>query len=232
MPGRVVVADTDAEVLARLKNRYPQVQAIGADLNEAAAQEVVFLALHPPVMGDALGQIKASIREDGLLVSLAPKLLISKLSDLLGGFDRIARAIPNAASIVGKGYNPVAFGAGLTVADKDGIKRLLTPLGDLPEVPEEHLEAYAIVTAMGPTYFWPQLYELRALAQSFGLSADDAMQGVERMMSGALATMKESGLSTAEVQDLVPVKPLAEASAAMVEAYRTTLTGLMSKLKA
>jgi pyrroline-5-carboxylate reductase len=175
--------------------------------------------------------VKGRLQEDALLVSLAPKLPMSRLSDLLGGFDRIARVVPNAASIVGKGYNPVAFGAGLTDADKDGIRRLLTPLGDLPEVAEEQLEAYAIVTAMGPTYFWPQLYELQALATSFGLPADDAMQGIERMISGAVATMKESGLSAAEVQDLIPVKPLAQAEAAMVEAYRTELTGLMAKLK-
>ncbi len=69
----------------------------------------------------------------------------------------------------------VAFGPGLSPADREVLQGLLAPLGECPEVEERHLEAYAIVTAMGPTYFWPQLYELRALAESFGLPAQRAM---------------------------------------------------------
>lgn len=232
MPERILVSETDLEVLDRLTSRYPQVQAVGADPTEAAAQNLVFLAVHPPAIAEVLGRVKESLEGGAILVSLAPKFGMAKLSELLGGFDRMARVIPNAPSIVGRGYNPVAFGPGLGTTDRDAIKRLLSPLGDLPEVPEEHLEAYAIVTAMGPTYFWPQLYELQALAESFGLSGAHAVEGIEKMLSGALATMRESGLSAAQVQDLIPVKPLAEAEPVIVEAYRTKLTGLMKKLKA
>jgi len=230
MPDTVLVHDVNANVLSRLAARHPQVEA-GADVTFAAAQDIVFLALHPPVVADVLPQLTPHLQSDAVLVSLAPKFTISKLSQMLGGFSRIARIIPNAPSIVGRGYNPVAFGRAVGAANRDALKKLLVPLGNCPEVPEEHFEAYAIVSAMGPTYFWPQLYELKSLAESFGLSPQAAMEGIDKMLRGTTATMKDSGLSPERVQDLIPVRPLADIEQTVLQGYRRNLTAFMNKLR-
>jgi len=182
-------------------------------------------------MGEVAAGIRESLRPATVLVSLAPKLTIAKLTDLLGGFARIARMIPNAPSLVGCGYNPVAFGEALTDEDKADLLELLSAVGEAPIVAEETLEAYAVLTAMGPTHLWFQLYELRALAESFGLRPEAARKGLTAMVTGALATMNEAGLSAEEVLDLVPVKPLGDAEAGIGEAYRTKLTGVMAKIR-
>jgi len=231
MPAKVVVSDANADVLGKLKGRFAQVETIGDNLAAAAGQDVVFLAVHPPVVKDVLPQIKSALKPEAVLISLAPKVTIAKLSEMLGGFRRIVRMIPNAPSIVGRGYNPVAFGPGVSPEQKRLMLDLLAPLGDCPEVPEPQLEAYAIVTGMGPTYFWPQFYELQSLAESFGLHPEAAREGIARMLVGALATMNESGLTSEEVTDLIPVKPLADDVHALVNAYREKLTALMEKIR-
>ncbi len=139
--------------------------------------------------------------------------------------------IPNAPSVVNEGYNPVAFGPGITKKEKEDLSRLFKKLGDCPEVDEEKLEAYAIITAMGPTYLWFQLFELFDLGKSFGLTDKQAWKGIKKMLKGALETIDESGLSPDEVMDLIPVKPLGEDEAMIRNAYRTKLTGLYQKLK-
>lgn len=229
-PGKVVIFDCNQDVLNKLRARHGLVQTTG-DLSAAAGQDIVFLAVHPPVMKDVLPQVRAGLKKDAVLVSLAPKFTIAKLSEMLGGFSRIARMIPNAPSVVGRGYNPTAFGGQVGGPDKSDLLKLFSALGDCPEVPEPHLEAYAIVTAMGPTYFWPQLYELKSLAESFGLSPQAAMEAVDKMLSGAAATVRDSGLTGEQVQDLIPVKPMAEDVSLIVNAYRQKLTGLMEKLR-
>ena len=70
----------------------------------------------------------------------------------------------------------------------------MKPLGDFPEVEEGKLEAYAIITAMGPTYLWFQLCELNELAKSFGLSEKEAAKAISKMTKGALKTLFDSGL--------------------------------------
>jgi pyrroline-5-carboxylate reductase len=230
-PDKVVVCDTDAGVLERLKAQFPQIEACGANPAMAAAQDIVFLALHPPVIKEALDGLKMALRKDALLVSLAPKFTIAKLSEMLGGFERIARVIPNAPSIVGQGFNPVAFGPALSPIDREALRSLLLPLGACPEAPEHHLEIHAIVAAMGPTYLWPQLYELKALAEAWGLSAGQSLEAIDAMVGGAAATMIRSGLTQDQVMDLIPVKPLADEVAGLAGAYRSKLQSLYEKIK-
>jgi pyrroline-5-carboxylate reductase len=231
LPGTVVVSDASAEALQKLKARFPKVEISECDNAKPAAQEIVFLALHPPAIGGGLGEIKSALQPGTVLVSLAPRFTIKALSEGLGGFTRIVRMIPNAPSVVNEGYNPVTFGPGITKKEKEDLSRLFKKLGDCPEADEEKLEAYAMITAMGPSYLWFQLYELLELGKSFGLTEKQAWKGIKKMLKGALETIDESGLSPDEVMDLIPVKPLGEDEAAIRNAYRTKLTGLYRKLK-
>lgn len=230
LPANIVVSDCNADTLAQIKTAFPGVEAV-ANSAAAAAQEVVFLAVHPPVMAEVCAGIKGALKPGAIVISLAPKFTAEKLTGLLGGFARLARVIPNAPSLIGQGYNPVAFGPALTPADRATVGALLKPLGDCPEVAEEKLEAYALLTAMGPTYLWFQLETLRELARSFGLTDDDLTPALKRTVCGATRTLLESGLTPAQVMDLIPVKPLAEEEAAFKAAYQNRLPALFAKIK-
>ena len=107
-------------------------------------------------------------------------MTIDTLSARLGGFDRIVRMIPNAPSIINRGYNPMAFSAAFDEKEKKGLYDFFKVLGDCPEVEEEKLEAYAVLTAMGPTYFNFQLDELQKLGESFGLTQREVQKGSRR----------------------------------------------------
>ena len=230
-PEQVVVSDLDPKVLTRLSNAFPNVRPVENDNPQAASQDIVFLAVHPPHVGAVLADVKSRLKPDAILISLAPKWTIEKLGALLNGFRRIARMIPNAPSIVGQGFNPIAYGSSLTEQDRNDLAELFEGLGKSPEVEERKLESYAILTAMGPTYFWPQLYELQSLAQSFGLTGSEASAGLAVMVAGAVAAMNDAGLSPEEVQDLIPVKPLAELQPTILEGYRTKLTAVIEKIR-
>jgi pyrroline-5-carboxylate reductase len=230
-PAKIIASDTNADVLKKLQAGFPSVQIVLNSNREAAAQDLVFLGLHPPAIGGSLAEIKESLKPGAILISLAPKLSIAKLKEGLGGFDRIVRLIPNAASIIGEGYNPIAFSEALGALEKEEIKVLLGALGKCPEVAENKLEAYAVVVAMGPTYLWFQLQELRGLAESFGMTAKEAEAGILEMVSGAVNTLLVSGMSAEEVMDLIPVKPLGEEEQIIRAMYKSKLGPLYEKLK-
>ena len=231
MPERVIVSDAGEEILLALKARFPGIETAGADPKQPAKADLVFIALHPPAIMGVLGDIGPMLGRDSIVVSLAPKLTIGQLSNGLGGFSRIVRMIPNAPSIVNKGFNPVAFPSSFDEDEKKSLRKTFETLGDCPEVEEGTLEAYAILSAMGPTYLWFQLQELRELGESFGLSPKQASRVLSKMVKGTAKTLFDSGLPPAEVMNLVPVKPLAEDEEAIRSAYRTKLTGLYAKLK-
>lgn len=230
MPQRIVLYDADPSVAEALNSLGSEI-AVTESIAEAAAQDTVFLAVHPPTIKDATEAMRSHLKADAVVVSLAPKFTISKLSEMLEGFRRIARLIPNAPSIVGRGYNPMACNEVLSEQEKQALREMMEPLGDCPEVDEDHLEAYAILSAMGPTYFWPQIYALQSLGEDFGLSKQATTEALDKMLWGTVATIKESGLSPEQVQDLIPVKPMADEVQTLCESYEQKLKGLMEKIK-
>ncbi|MGQ9564250.1 MAG: pyrroline-5-carboxylate reductase family protein [Thermogutta sp.] len=227
----VRVSDPDSNAIARLQTQFSGLPIRAGILANVAKSPLVFLAVHPPVLEKVCRELAASLSAETIVVSLAPKITLSRLRDWLGGDFALARVIPNAGSYLGQGYNPVCFGPTVNQQQRERILALLRPLGIAPVVEERFLEAYAIVTAMGPTYFWPQLYELRSFLNQVGISDDAAKVALDAMLRGTIAVMFENGLSENEVMDLIPVKPLADIEASLRESYRTKLRELWEKLR-
>jgi pyrroline-5-carboxylate reductase len=231
LPERVIVSDVDQKTLDRLHADFPTVEAVYKENGSAARQDLVFLALHPAALGEALSELARNLNPDKTVVSLAPKWTLARLSNSLSGLRRLVRVIPNAPSIVNRGYNPLCFCDGMAHADRDRVRSLFALWGQCPEVPESTLEAYAILSGMGPTYFWHQLYQLAEVSRSLGLEPKAVWPALEAMVIGTLKTMTESGLPPETVMDLVPSKPLAALEATIAEGYSVALPSLYRKLK-
>lgn len=230
-PEKVLVSDTEPKALETLRAACPKTLTVLGDNVSPAGLDVVFLALHPPAFKNVLGELRGRMSPASVLVSLAPKLTIEEIAGALGGFPRIARVIPNAPSIVGAGFNPMCFGPALSPTDRGVLADLLAPLGANPEVAEHDLEAYALLTGMGPTCLWFQFYEMLTLSQEFGLEPAAAAEALDEMARGTLRTMTDSHLSPAEVMDLVPVHPLSEEEDAWKAAYRTRFRAISDRIR-
>jgi pyrroline-5-carboxylate reductase len=228
LPHDLLVHDPDEAARRAAQAIAPALRSV--TLEDAASAEVVFLALHPPAIPPVLPLIRPLLKRDALIVSLAPKVTLETLSSSTGT-SRVARMIPNAPSIIGQGYNPVAFGRGIDPRARARLTALFTPWGIAPEVDESDLEAYAILTGMGPTYFWFQWQTLRELSADMRLPSGAVDPALRAMVIGALATLLDSGLSPAAVVDLVPVKPLAASEPGIVAAFREALPALHAKIR-
>jgi pyrroline-5-carboxylate reductase len=229
--GNINVYETNETVLNALKADYPIIETSGTDSSNAASSDWVFIALHPPVLIETLTAIKNSIRKDALVISLAPKITIDKIKFIIPDVQNIARMNPNAGSYVNKGYNPVFFAQSATKSVINQFLEVFEKLGTVPVVPENHIEAYAMVSAMGHTYFWYQLQQLKELSLSYGLSESEANETISTMLQGTTETLFNSGLNYDKVVDLVPVKPMAEHENIIREYYKTCLNGLYQKIK-
>jgi pyrroline-5-carboxylate reductase len=227
----IVVSEPDHAAFAALEAAVADVSLVRGGATEVAQQALVLLAVHPPKLLEAAESLAGTLARNTIGVSLAPKITLAKLRQTLGGFDRLARLIPNAPSLIGRGFNPVAWGDALSDQDKSDLRSLLTPLGELPEVPEAALETYAMLAAMGPTYFWPQWLELQSLGAEFGLDPADANNAIKAMIQGAVELRASSGMPPASVLDLIPGKPLADFEPDLRAAYRSRLTATFEKIR-
>ena len=224
VPNRVVVVEPDEAALDLLGALAPEVsKASPGDIGEC---DLIFLAVHPPMMGEVLQSFAGELGPDAIVVSLVPKIKSGAISEALGT-ERVVRTIPNAPSAIGAGYNPVYFSEAIEPETKARLTALFAPWGEQPEVAEADLEAYAIVSGMGPTYFWYQIQALRELGVTFGLTREATDEAVSKMLTGAVSCLLEKGPAS---MDLIPVRPLEELEPTVREAYESKLSGLYAKL--
>lgn len=228
--GSVKVFDPDTTTADALKKDFPGIELVPS-AEEAAHQEIVFLAVHPPLVMDTIGKIKETLSPETVVISLAPKIAIEKMAPALPT-SRIMRMIPNATSYISKGYNPVAFHPSFSAQEKKILMKLLKNAGKTMEVDESKLEGYAIVSAMLPTYFWFQWKKMEEIAVKTGFSEEEAKKVIRKTLNRSLKLYYNSGLSPEEVMDLVPVKPIGEHEAEIEHMLETKLMGLYEKIKA
>ena len=193
---KIIVADNNPDVSANLKKSYQDIQI--DNVSVAASQDIVFIALHPPVVMDTLELVKNQFKTGSVVISLAPKITIGQISSKLSNVKNLARLIPNATSYINEGYNPVCFSTAFSGNEKQQILDLLKSMGNTFEVPEEKLESYAIMSAMLPTYFWFQWKELAEIGQKIGLSEKESNASINGTLIGSLNLMFKSGLSSAQ----------------------------------
>jgi pyrroline-5-carboxylate reductase len=225
----ISVFDTNSETLRDLKLEFPFIQTL-TSASGAAKKDIVFLALHPPMVMETLEKIKTEVSAQTILISLAPKITIEKMAAVLT-INQIVRLIPNATSVINHGYNPVSFASGMSEIQKWYILEMLNLLGHTFETAEEKLEGYAIISSMLPTYFWFQWNNLEAIGTQFGLSDAECRESVYETMNAALNTMYRSGMKPSEVMDLIPVKPIAESEDLIKVIYQEKLMDLWEKIK-
>ncbi|MBA7518788.1 Pyrroline-5-carboxylate reductase [subsurface metagenome] len=227
----VLVNDLDTEKLNLLKKQFPYIETVTRK-EKPAECDLVVLALHPQDINSSLfADIGQYLTERTTLLSLAPKVSIVKITELAGIICPVVRMIPNAPSIINLGYNPIAFSENFDSDTKQELIKLLSNLGELIEVQENKLEAYAVITGMGPTYFWFQFEELYRLAVSFGLDEEEARSALNSMIKGSAETFFYSNLPVEEVKDLIPVKPLKNHEEVIRDYFKNVLENLYKKLK-
>jgi pyrroline-5-carboxylate reductase len=230
LPEEIIVSDINTSVLEKLKTEFPTIVITNNNIIPAKCN-FVFLSLHPPVVLSTLDSIKEEVKDDTVIISLAPKITIKKIQEVIGRNIDVVRMIPNAATFNNKGFNPVVFSDNFNKSLKDDLLNLFNIFGKTPIVDENKLESYAIITAMGPTYLWFQLIELIKLGKEFNLTDDELKEGITEMVNGTLYTLFNSGLTFEEVLDLIPVKPLGENEETIKEIYNKNLRNLFAKLK-
>jgi pyrroline-5-carboxylate reductase len=116
-------------------------------------------------------------------------------------------------------------------SEKKALMHVFDELGYSPIVDDSKIEAYAVISAMGHTYFNFQLQKLKELAVEFGMDETEAARVISSMLWGTTEVLFDSGLTYAQVTDLVPVKPMAEVEETIKGYYDQYLKGIYQKIK-
>lgn len=212
-----------------LASDFPDITIVKT-VEEVGQQQLVIVAVHPPLVVETLQKIRDIVTSNTIVLSLAPKITLQKMASVLPT-KKLVRMIPNATSIINEGFNPVSFYPDMDEKEKTQIIDLFKPLGEIFETEEKKLEAYAIVSAMLPTYFWFQWLEIERIGIEMGLTVFETRKAVKSTLKKAIKLYYNAGLTPANVIDLIPVKPIADFETEITDIFDTKLMELFDKIK-
>ncbi len=105
----------------------------------ASSADILFLCLRPFDLKGVLEEIRDSIKEDALVVSLNGSVSFINLQKSLPRACRIAKVIPSVTAEVDRSQTLVCYNELVSTEDKGNLKRLLVCMGNVIELPEKEL---------------------------------------------------------------------------------------------
>ena len=183
-PASVLVVEPTPAQRERLEKTMGVKTAAGAD-SQLADADVIVWAVKPQVMHEASGPARQHLG-NALNISIAAGLPLATLADWFGS-QRVVRAMPNTAALVGAGVTGMVAGSAVTQADRLLAEEVLAPSGHCFWVADdERLDAVTAVSGSGPAYVFHFMEAFQAAAEALGFDADIARDLVLRTTAGAV----------------------------------------------
>lgn len=199
------VVETSAAQHEKLVDRFAGIGIFGeATAGAIDGADVVVMAVKPQHMHEAATALAPYIASVPVVLSIAAGTRIADLSRWLGGYSRIARAMPNTPALIGAGISGVFAPIEVNAAARKLAGRVLEAAGTVVWVDREDLlDAVTGVSGSGPAYVFYFLEGLEQAARELGFSSADARKLAYTTFAGtlklALASDLEPGILRAQV---------------------------------
>lgn len=192
----ITVIDPNPEQRAQLKSDHGV--NVSADVSDAAAAEIIVLAVKPQIIADVAEQISADL-SGKLIISIAAGVTIATLESLFGPV-AIARTMPNTPALLRLGATGLYSNDRTTAEQRAAAKTIIEAFGICVTVAREDLlDAVTAVSGSGPAYYFLMLEEMIRAGTEMGLTPEDAKALTLQTALGA-ATMAAQGDAPEELR--------------------------------
>jgi len=180
----VTAVDVDAGQRERLALRFG-IRAFEAAAPAMAGSDCVVLAVKPQQVRNVAAGL-APLLDGQLVVTIAAGIRTADLARWLGGYERIARAMPNTPALIGQGIAGLYAAPALLADDRARVERILGAVGSVLWVEREALvDAVTAVSGSGPAYVFMMIESLEAAAAEVGFDPAQARQLALATFAGA-----------------------------------------------
>ncbi len=116
--------------------------------------EVLVLSVKPQFYAQTIAEIKDTVREDQLIITIAPGKTLAWLEEQFGKKVKIVRTMPNTPALVGEGMTAACPNDTVTEEEKNYALELLSSFGKVEIVPEHLIDAVVAVSGSSPAYIF------------------------------------------------------------------------------
>jgi len=175
---------------------FPGIGIFGeASAGAVDGADIVVLAIKPQQMREAADAVSPHVTDVPVVMSIAAGVRLADISRWMGGYQRLARAMPNTPALIREGISGAFALPDAGARGRKFAQRVLEGVGSvLWVVREELLDAVTGVSGSGPAYVFYFLEGLEQAAQELGFTKAEARTLAYATFAGTIKLASSSEL--------------------------------------
>ena len=165
--------------------------------------EVIVLAVKPQFFEEVISEIKDVVRDEQLMVTLAPGKTLAWLEAQFGKPLKIIRTMPNTPAMVQEGMTAACPNPYVTEEDMAYVTQILEGCGSVEVVPERLIDAVVAVSGSSPAYVYMFIEAMADAAVAEGMPRKQAYTFAAKAVMGSAKMVLETGKHPGELKDMV-----------------------------
>ena len=189
---------------------------------------MIVLAVKPQRLRHVLEELKGSVQQDQLVVSIVAGARMQTIADELLHAS-VVRTMPNTPAQIGEGVTAWTASADVNEKQQSQVRAMLEALGKTVRVEgERQIDMATALSATGPTYIFLVMEALVDAGVHMGFSRHVAEELVHQTMLGAVLFARESHKHPAELRNMV-TSPGGTSAEAIYQMEKGSLRTVLSK---
>lgn len=196
---------TDAS-LERMQNINQQTKVKFVESNAECANhvQIIVLAVKPQFYDNVLKNIKNIVKENHIIISLAPGISISEIKKKLEFDARVVRVMPNTPALIGQGITGVTYNReSFTSLEEELIHNIFNSFGKMIFVEEKLMSSVVCASGSSPAYVFMFIEALADSAVKYGMPREMAYEFVANTVMGAAKMVIETKEHPGKLKDQV-----------------------------
>lgn len=199
LAGSTAHAESNDEVAKRLG-----VKMLRDNATLVKGRDIIILAVKPQTIQKVLSEIKGSLTEDQLVITLAAARTTQFIEENLGKKIPVVRAMPNTPCLVNAGMTVLCPGKFAKPKHVEMSRSIFEPVGLVDVIDNEELmDGVTALSGSGPAYAYIIIEALAEGGVKVGLPRSLATKLAAQTLLGAAKMVMETGEHPAKLKDEV-----------------------------
>ena len=201
-PDEIIGSDVFEAGREKVKTMYG-IHVTADNIEVAKKSDTLFLSVKPQFYASVISEIKDSVRENQLIITIAPGKTLAWLEEQFGKRLKIVRTMPNTPAMVGEGMTAVCPNDSVTKEELDYALRILGAFGKTEVVSEHLIDAVVSVSGSSPAYVFMMIEAMADAAVADGMPRAQAYKFAAQAVYGSAKMVLETGKHPGELKDMV-----------------------------
>ena len=198
----IIASDAFAPSLEKAKAELG-INTTLSNVEVAENSEIIVLSVKPQFYATVINEIKDVVKENTIIVTIAPGQTLARLHEQFGRDLKIVRCMPNTPAMVKEGMTAACPNEFVTKEEVEVVCNLLNGFGKCAVVSEYMMDAVVSVSGSSPAYVYMFIEALADGAVCDGMPRDLAYKFAAQAVYGSAKMVLETGMHPGALKDMV-----------------------------